>query len=279
MSVLKKISIIAVLISLSALPSFLDAADVAVKKADQKTVLAGKKCEPVTDQLIDCYELENIGDEIGMEVAMAFSGGPENSEVPDVPPVPGKNIGERRASQEQKIGLFRMWKIINDVNLTDEQVDKFFPLMRDMQKNERELAVQRNSFLKDLRLELDKEKPDEATLRTLITKIEANGHQIWKTKQEAVDKIKIFLTVEQQARFLLSLNSMDRDIWETVARLRGPHSLPDFKLDQEKFRTNMEDVRKRLDQIKTELKAKGLPIDDDLDKLTPADSQKVKAKP
>jgi len=48
------------------------------------------------------------------------------------PPHKGKDWAERRARHEERIGLFRLWRIMEELELSDDKVDKFFPLMRKM---------------------------------------------------------------------------------------------------------------------------------------------------
>jgi len=228
--------------------SFLDASDSAVQ--------ANRKMVPPAG-LPWLEEIEELGLP-GENLAMA---------LPEETKRPAPEHSELRAKHEKRIGLFRLWRIMNEVDLSDEQVDKFFPLMRKIQKKERELSAERRSLLKGLHEELKKEKPDKEELQRLIAGIKENGRQMWQAKEEAIEKASEILTVEQQARLILAMNRVEKDIWEAIARVRGRlHEVPGFKFDRDKLPMELRNLRKRLEQMTKELKEKGLlELDTDLD--------------
>ena len=174
---------------------------------------------------------------------------------------PDRNPGDRE-EHEERIALFRLWRIMNDVNLSDSQVDKFFPLMRKMQQREKEIAKSRRALLKGLQDELNKEKPAETALKGLMDQIKDNGHQSWDERKTALDQVAQFLTLEQQAKLVLSLNRVEKDIWETVARVRSMPHMGDYNFDRKAFRQDMDKVRQNLEKMKLELKEKGYPMSD-----------------
>jgi len=176
------------------------------------------------------------------------------------PPHEGKDWAERRAKHEERIGLFRLWRIMDELKLSDDQVDKFFPLMRQMLKRDRERAKQKRELVKSLREELKKEKPSESELKRLMTEIKNQARLAWQERMDNLDQFKGLLTVEQQARLLLSMNEVERDIWESIARARmSPYFKPEFKFDREKFEQHMKEIRKNLDSLNIRLHMKGLP--------------------
>lgn len=167
---------------------------------------------------------------------------------------------ERRARHEERIGLFRVWRIMEELDLSDDQVDKFFPLMRQMMKRDRELAGKKRDLVKSLREELKKEKPSEAELKRLMTEIENHAKIAWQQRSDNLDQFAGLLTVEQQARLLLAMNEVEKDIWESIVRVRmAPMIKPEFKFDREKLNRHMKELRKNLDSLNIRLKLKGLP--------------------
>ena len=156
--------------------------------------------------------------------------------------------------------MFRLWRIMDELKLSDDQVDKFFPLMRQMLKRDRERAKQKRELVKSLREELKKEKPSESELKRLMTEIKNQARLAWQERMDNLDQFKGLLTVEQQARLLLSMNEVERDIWESIARARmSPYFKPEFKFDREKFEQHMKEIRKNLDSLNIRLHMKGLP--------------------
>jgi len=162
--------------------------------------------------------------------------------------------GERRAKHEHRIGLFQVWRIMNEVELTDEQVDKFFPLWREVQKQERTLSTERRELVKELREELKKEKPDEAMLQRLVTMIRSKSERIWQVRKDGMDKAMDLLTVTQKARFLLSVSEAEKDIRESIFRVRShlPHMpeapiMPDW--DSEEFQQKMQEFNEKMQRF------------------------------
>ncbi len=173
-----------------------------------------------------------------------------------------KDWTEKRARHEERIGLFRVWRIMEELDLSDNQVDKFFPLMRQMMKRDRELAEKKRDLVKSLREELKKEKPSEAELKRLMTEIKNHAKIVWQQRVDNLDQFAGLLTVEQRARLFLALNNVEKDIWESIARVKmAPMIKPEFRFDREKLDRHMKELRKDLDSLNIRLKLKlpGLP--------------------
>ena len=129
-----------------------------------------------------------------------------------------------------------------------------------MIKKDQERAEKKRELVKSLREELKKEKPAEAELKRLMTEIKNQAKLAWQQRVDDLDQFKGLLTVEQQARLLLSMNEVERDIWESIARVRmAPMIKPEFKFDREKLDRHMKELRRNLDSLNIRLKLKGLP--------------------
>jgi len=159
------------------------------------------------------------------------------------------NAKERRAKHERRIGLFQLWHMMNDVELTDEQVDKFFPLWRGVQKLERELSAKRRALVKDLRKELEKEEPDESVLARLTTQILDNSKAIWEARRSGMEKAMDLLTVTQKARFIIAMSQSERRLRESIFRVRSGMPLPPLEdFDSEEFQERMKRFSERLQE-------------------------------
>ena len=164
----------------------------------------------------------------------------------------------------ERIQLFRLWKIMEEVNLTDEQVDKFFPLMREYGKQERELAGQRGKLLRSLRKELHEEGPSDSKLKETLAQLKDNSRKIVESKNKAIDDAAKILSVQQQAKLALSLHEVERNIWESIARIRHMpvSNQRNFDLDKQKLHLNMQQLKENLERIKQEFESQGLPVPD-----------------
>jgi hypothetical protein len=148
--------------------------------------------------------------------------------------------------------------------LRDSQLDSFFPLMREMQKNEHQLAEKRHELAKALRQELKKDSPDKDQLEKLSSLLLENSGKIWQVKHDGMEKTMNILDPAQKARFMLAISGMERDVWEAIAQVRMiDPMLPKANFDREKFESNMKALQQRMEKIKQELREKGYPVDSD----------------
>ncbi len=170
--------------------------------------------------------------------------------------------GKKMDKHTERIQLYRLWRIMENLDLTDDQVDKFFPLMRELGKKEKELARQRHTLVTKMREELSKEEPSEAELKKLLADLKRNARQVIETKSEAIDRGAEILSIEQQARMALELGDVERNIWESIARVRhkpGGRSWENSGFDKQKLQGEMRKLRENLKRISKDLEARGLP--------------------
>lgn len=168
-----------------------------------------------------------------------------------------------RAEREQNLQMLQLWKIMQEVELRDRQLDSFFPLMREMQKTEHQLAEKRHDLAKALRQELRKDSPDKEQLEKLSTQLLENSGRIWQAKRDGMEKVMSILDPAQKARFMLAISGMERDVWEAIAQVRMiDPMLPKANIDREKFESNMKALQQRMEKIRQELREKGYPVDD-----------------
>ena len=171
-----------------------------------------------------------------------------------------KNHVKERAKHEHRIGMFQLWRMMNEVELTDEQVDKFFPLWREVQKQERELGAQRRTLVKDLSKELEKDQPDESVLARLTKQISANSKAIWEARRSGMDRAMKLLTVTQKARFILAMSAADKNLRESIFRVRsGMPALPAL-FDSEEFQEKMQRFQESIQEKSARLQELGLDV-------------------
>ena len=235
---------ICLLLTLSAAGSYLSAGQES-DKPEVKAKGVVKVSGPEEDFIVPFPEMEDFEEYLAM--------------VPK-PPRKGKDWAERRARHEERIGLFRLWRIMEELELSDDQVDKFFPLMRNMHKKEQEYTEEIKSRLEILRASLKDEKPYEPAIKELIEGIEKYERLRWEARRDALKEIKGIISIEQQARLLLALNEVEKDIWESIARARmAPFFKQEFKFDREELDRHLKELHRNLDSLNIRLKLKGLP--------------------
>ena len=161
---------------------------------------------------------------------------------------------------EEKIGMFLIWRMINDIDIRDDQLDKFFPLMRVHQKQERDNAHKLHEAKKELKKLLDEDTKSESNLTRLTQNVIDMQKKIWNDRQVASQELMKILDPEQKARFILSVSGIEDRVRDSIARIKY-----DSGFDREKFRESLGDMNERLKTIREELKEKGIYIDSDSD--------------
>ncbi|MFC1537346.1 hypothetical protein ACFL4P_00805 [Gemmatimonadota bacterium] len=241
MSKLKRFYLTTVLFSLFLAPAFAGAAEEPVQDDPVLPSDIEFDIQVDVDRMIEqMTEQAQLASEQALEqLELALADEPEESD---------RISTKRRHKHERRIGMSKMMRIMEEVDLTDEQVDKFFPLWREVQRQERELSMERRKLARELKGELEKEKQDESVLRRLIGAVTEKSDQVLSVRKKGMDEAMELMTIPQQARFILSVSQSERDIREMIfkARTRGI-SPPDF--DSEEFREKMERFKDRMEKF------------------------------
>ena len=150
--------------------------------------------------------------------------------------------------------------MINDIDIRDDQLDKFFPLMRAHQKQERENAHELHRAKKALKELLEKDDKSDSDILKLTQNVIDMQKKIWEDRQAASQKLMKILDPEQKARFILSVSGIEDRVRDSIARIKY-----DPSFDKEKFRESLGDMNERLKNIRESLKAKGMYFDNGSD--------------
>jgi Spy/CpxP family protein refolding chaperone len=130
---------------------------------------------------------------------------------------------EDREKIRENIETLRMWKLLEALDLTSEQSDKFLPVLKDFQKSRRSFEDQRRDLLRQLETTLQS-APDEKKLKEILADLERNKEQFQMELDKYMDRSKAILNVEQQAKLALFEDQFERRMRETIEQIRGGHS-------------------------------------------------------
>ncbi|MCE5270405.1 hypothetical protein LLH00_03900 [bacterium] len=232
------------------------------RRADQ-TEAGGLESLPQPDKCVE--QAIELSETVLAQLSDPEPGPPGPPGLKDMDPDVLKQWRAQRAEREKNIQMLQLWKIMQEVELRDDQLDRFFPLMREMQKSEHELAEQRHGLARSLRQELKKDDPDKKQLEKLSGQLIDNTGRLWQSKCEGMEKVMSILEPRQKAKFVLAVSGMERDLWEAIAQVRmnDPMLMSKFKFDRDQFDANMKVIQERMDKIKQQLREKGYPVDSD----------------
>lgn len=140
---------------------------------------------------------------------------PQEEEEGDVDETPEK--GER---MQQRMESLRMWKLLEVLDLTEEQSNAFLPALREFQKSEASYNENRRELLDQLQKSL--EDKDQKKMSETVAKLKQNRLQLEQNRVQFLAKADKILSAEQQAKFLLFQNRFEGRLRAEIMDLRQP---------------------------------------------------------
>ena len=124
----------------------------------------------------------------------------------------------RRAREYMRtLWLLRMTRVLE---LTEEQTAKIFPIVSRIEKEKGEIYLQVGKLVRELRLILREEEPDQKELKNKIDKIKELRNLIKKKDEELEARVEENLTLVQRAKYLMFAANFYRELRENLERAR-----------------------------------------------------------
>ncbi len=125
---------------------------------------------------------------------------------------------KRRAREKMRtLWLLRMTRVLE---LTEEQTVKVFPIVSRIEKEKNEIYKQIGKQVRELRLILREEEPDQDDLKNKINKIKELRNLIKKKDEELEARMEESLTLIQRAKYLMFAANFYRDLRDNLDRAR-----------------------------------------------------------
>lgn len=128
--------------------------------------------------------------------------------------------GRGRGIQENVI-LFRMLRMTQELDLTEEQTAKIFPKMNQIEKEKLGLQKKVGEQFRALRLILEDENPDQKKIGEKVNAILELRHQVEGKDKELESFLDENLTLVQRAKYLIFTADFNRELREKLERARG----------------------------------------------------------
>ena len=164
---------------------------------------------------------------LALVMTVVLSGGTILAQTSE-PPVPRE---ERPMNQEQRkelrerVELIWMWKLTEDLSLTEEEGAKLFPLLRTYEEKKRELREESRRLVQELEHMID-DGASEGDLKKAIKVLEENDRKLAKVKEEGFDELSKILSVEKQARYIVFQEHFRREIHGLIKNARHKQRRP-----------------------------------------------------
>ena len=124
--------------------------------------------------------------------------------------------GPRREQIRKRINTIKIWKMTEELNLSEQQSEKFFPIYNTFESKRKEAEDQRFDLLRildDLTLE---ENPSETEIYKLIDQLENIDQQMVNNRVEFKNKLKEILTTRQIGRLFVFEIKFQRQIQNII---------------------------------------------------------------
>jgi len=130
---------------------------------------------------------------------------------------------ESRECLRERIKMVRMWKLVESLDLTEEQSVVFFPLFNEHDSAIDECRSDMQRLMSRMQEELEKSEPSEKELTVLIDSLSFLRELQYEKESQFYEKLKEILTVKQQAELVIFQRNFMREIRELIeAGIRHP---------------------------------------------------------
>jgi Spy/CpxP family protein refolding chaperone len=163
---------------------------------------------------------------LALIIALGLSGGTRFAQ--STPPAQGEERPmdqERREELRKRVELIWMWKLTEELDLTEEEGAKVFPLLRQYEEQKRELRAENRRLIRELQRMIDA-GASEGDLKQAIKALEENDQKRTKVQQEGFDALAKILPVEKQARYIVFQEHFRREIHGLIQKARHEEKGP-----------------------------------------------------
>lgn len=127
----------------------------------------------------------------------------------------GRHWGKMSANMEN----LRMLKLLEVLDLSEAQSEKFVPLLHGFRKDTKALRMERDTLIGGIRRMLGS-KSDDSQILAELDKLKENQVRLDARQDKFQKDCKAFLTVPQQARLVIFQERFEREMLESLRKYR-----------------------------------------------------------
>jgi Spy/CpxP family protein refolding chaperone len=147
------------------------------------------------------------------------------------PPQEKRRLRDRRRDDiEERIHTMKIWKLTDELQLTDEQATHFFPLMNEFDRRQDDIEGKREETLGKLGEIVWDPNPDSKVINQLLDDLETSGDEHIKLRRKFRQDVAGILKPDQMGKLAL-FNARFPEMLRDMVRERGaergrPEDLP-----------------------------------------------------
>ena len=138
-------------------------------------------------------------------------------------PKEGRNAEQLRKEVLERMRALRAWRIVDELKLDEATSARLFPILAKFDEREMALAAEKRDIVREIRVQLDSPKPDDARLGKSIDRLLANRVKRHALQDERFKELRKALTATQQAKLAILLPRLERDFARWVHDVAGRH--------------------------------------------------------
>ncbi len=108
-----------------------------------------------------------------------------------------------QSTGRENIEIMKKWKLTEYLNLTEDQAEKFFPRLNELENQLKEIAEKRQEFNKILNDMADGNDANNKEMNKIINQIYDLEVEKLKIRKDHYKNIDDILTIEQKAKYLV----------------------------------------------------------------------------
>jgi Spy/CpxP family protein refolding chaperone len=121
---------------------------------------------------------------------------------------------------ERVIEALLIWRLVDEVRLSDQQIARIFPRIKALKDLRIELGIRRVVLQRELRALVREEPRDEDLIRAKIAELDALRSRIERERGRILQDIHAALTLDQRARFALIEETFEAETLRTLEDVR-----------------------------------------------------------
>ncbi len=137
-------------------------------------------------------------------------------------PAAGQAPPARNPRAERVIEALLIWRLVDELELTDQQIARIFPRIKALKDLRLQLGRGKVRLQRDLRALLDQQPHDENAIGAKIDELERLRARTDQDRHRILREVSAELTVEQRAKFALIQDTFEAEtirLLEEVRRL------------------------------------------------------------
>jgi hypothetical protein len=127
---------------------------------------------------------------------------------------------EKREEVRKRIQLIRMWKLTEELDLTEETGAKLFPILHKYDEKRMELHKERHTIMNELRKALENVATTDEVIEAVMEKLNENTLAASDLIRRQREELKGILSLRQQAKFVLFQREFHREIRKIISEAR-----------------------------------------------------------